>query len=230
MVKWKQKDIAKNLDVNIHKVYRMAKEYNLTMALNPIFEINEIQHQILVSGKIGDGNYKKNGSNYYYRETHSVKEREYLLWKYNQMDNMTTGKTYHHEKRKETQNEQISFQTRNSSVFSKYAKMSNADAIKEINELGLALLALDDGWCRRYTHSFGFAISLGGLNIEEQHLVQQKYEKELNIQCKLRFSKKITNNYISFNCHEAPNLFKVILKYLPKDMDVIQNKFQEFAR
>lgn len=227
--KIKAKDIATELNISINKVYKMAQEYSLTTSLNPIFDLNDIQHQILVSGKIGDGNFKKNGSNYYYREVHSVKEKEYLLWKYNQMGSTTTGKTYNHKRRKETQNDQISFQTRNSSVFTKYAEMTNSEAIGNMNELGLVLLALDDGWCRRYTNSFGFAISVGGLNEDEQILLREKYESELQIQCKLHSRKSVTNNYISINSKESSKLLQSILKYFSKDTDIIQNKFQQFV-
>ena len=209
-------------------MYNTAKKHGLGNSLNPIFNIKDVQHQILVSGKIGDGNFKKNGINYYYRETHSIKEKEYLLWKYNQMKNITTKKTYHHPKRNENQNDQISFQTRNSPTFEKYAKMSNKEAIDEMDELGFILLVLDDGWCRRYTNSFGYAISVAGITHKEQMQLLDKIQNVFKINCKMLGLEKENNGYIAINSKEAPKILHMILKYFPKDMDIIKNKFQHF--
>ena len=65
--KMKAKDIAIEIGRTIEGVYRIARKYGLTQPQNIEVEINEVQHQILVSGAIGDGRFKKNGKyNYYY--------------------------------------------------------------------------------------------------------------------------------------------------------------------
>ena len=62
----------------------MRKRYKLTDKQNPIFHLNSLQEQIILGGKLGDGNFKPNGKkNYYYRESHASDEYEYLLWKMN---------------------------------------------------------------------------------------------------------------------------------------------------
>lgn len=56
----------------------------MTDKQNPVFILNDLQEQILLSGKLGDGNFKKNGlKNYYYRENHAEDEKQYLEWKMN---------------------------------------------------------------------------------------------------------------------------------------------------
>ena len=44
------------------------------------YDISGEKEQIILSGILGDGNLKKNGkTNYYYRESHSILEEEYLI-------------------------------------------------------------------------------------------------------------------------------------------------------
>lgn len=224
--KMKAKEIAGHLDISIHRVYNLAKKHKLTKTLNPTFEISPLQEQILISGKIGDGNFKKNGSNYYYRETHAITEKDYLLWKYNQLLNLTTQRTYNSEARGVNQNPQIGFQTRNSPSFTKYVEMSKLECINHLDKLGLILLALDDGWCKRYTHSFGYYISIANLDEEEAEALISRFKTEFSIECSLIPS---SGGAISIKRKESPKLLKGILEHLPKDMDIIQRKFKEFA-
>lgn len=225
--KTKAQNIADHLGISIHRVYNLAKKHNLTRKLNPVFDLSEVQEQIMLSGKLGDGNFKKNGSNYYYRETHSVRESDYLIWKYEQMKDTTTGKTYHHDRRAETQTDQISFQTRNSPSFAKYVEMSVVDTIEQLNELGIVLWCLDDGWCRIYAHSFGYMISVASFTDSEALTMVSRLEDVLNISSTYL---KSGGGVISINYKESPKLLSAILRNLPSDMDILNNKFKHFVK
>lgn len=225
--KIKAKEIAEHLNISIHRVYNIARKYKLGNELNSIFNLNETQKQILISGKIGDGSFKKNGSNYYYRECHAITEREYLLWKYEQLYETTTKRIYNIKAREHNHNNQVLFQTRNSPSFEKYATMSKLEGIMKLDELGLILLCLDDGWCKRYTHSFGYYISIASFNSDEIKTLIFKFDEIMSIKCKYIPS---SGGTISIQYRESPKLLEGILKYLPKDMDIIQGKFREFVK
>ena len=128
--KLKAREIATLLNVSINDIYKYWKKSGVSKQLNPTFDITERQRQILLGGIIGDGSFKKNGSNYYYRECHATPEAEYLMWKFNELRNMTTGKIYNIPRRGINQNLQVSFQTVNSPTFNPYALMSIDDVIE----------------------------------------------------------------------------------------------------
>lgn len=52
-------EIANIVGVTLHQVYEVRKRYNLTNKQNQIFVFNDLQKQILLGGKLGDGNFKK---------------------------------------------------------------------------------------------------------------------------------------------------------------------------
>ena len=68
--------------VTLNQVYDLRRKLNITQKQNPQFELNDIQIQLLLGGKLGDGNFKPNGKlGCYYRESHAEDELEYLTWK-----------------------------------------------------------------------------------------------------------------------------------------------------
>ena len=92
--KMKAQDIADLVGVTYYQVHEVFKRNNLTDKQNPIFHLTELQEQILLGGKLGDGNYKSNGkNNYYYRENHAEDDLGYLTWKMNTLgeDIITSG-------------------------------------------------------------------------------------------------------------------------------------------
>lgn len=220
------KEISEHLGISVSYITEIKRKNNLPS--KKIYSINEIQHQILISGKLGDGSYKKNGLHaFYYRETHSVAEEEYLLWKYNSLGELTKGNKINFSKRRnENQFDQKNFNTKTTKQLIEYANMSNSECIEQLNDLGLILYILDDGW--RHIHRLGFespyniCLAVHALSEEEKELLLDKFESELgvsgNIICKDR-------NTISFNkdCNDV--FIGVLEKYGLRDLDVSIKKF-----
>lgn len=52
-------EIARELGLKTHQVYKAAYFFELGSDLNPEFEISDIQDQIILGGILGDGNFKR---------------------------------------------------------------------------------------------------------------------------------------------------------------------------
>lgn len=135
-------DIANALDISINRVYNICRYLELKhINLQVLFTFD--QDQLILAGILGDGSIKKNGKNSYYRETHAIKEAEYVKWKYEILKDMCSQKgLYITDKR----DDQIGFHTITSKSFNYYKNLDKKDVISQLTELGLLVYLLDDGW------------------------------------------------------------------------------------
>ena len=84
--KVKAKVLAEKYNITLSQVYDVGRRNGLTRKNNPIFTFSEISNQIILSGILGDGRLKRNGKkNYYYSECHALGEKEYCVWKHEQL-------------------------------------------------------------------------------------------------------------------------------------------------
>ena len=225
-------EISKIVGVTINQVYELKQKLGLSTRQNPTFVFNQIQNQILLSGKIGDGNYKQNGSTgCFYRESHAMNQYEYLNWKANSFGNEILAKRGIYEintRYAGTYNKQrlFGFSTKTSSSFNYYKELDTCDVISKLDKTGLMLLIMDDGWLNLPSDrlNFGdghFCLSHGKLSCKEVALLCEKY-----VNCGFTTAHIIKNNDISFYSSENHNLYEATTSFIPKDIDIIKTKFR----
>lgn len=213
--------ISKTLNISIHSIYSIKNKYGFTQQQNKTFEINDIQNQILLSGRLGDGYFKKNGRyNYSYTESHSEKEIQYLQWKCDILGDMITKNgIVPIPKKGFNVNTMYEFRTITSPSFIKYAEQSLCETIEKLNEYGLLLYMLDDGWFS----SDSFYISRGVLNNKESDLVVDMFKK-------YGFD-NVNNNNKRMDIHIPKSnydyCFNTITKIISPNTDIIKNKFKK---
>lgn len=224
-------EIARTSIATYNQINEIKKKYGLTQKQNLQFDFNSVQEQILISGKLGDGNYKKNGQfGYFYRESHAEHEYEYLLWKSQILGEDIINKSDIYNIKnggysKGLDKNYFGFSTKTSRSFAKYANMSKKEAISKLNLFGLILFILDDGWKVRETKTgVKLCISSGELNNEELDLIINKF-KEFGICNVIKIGKR---KDLSIPTKYSAILFEHITKYIPKDTDIIQKKFSFF--
>lgn len=184
-------EIAKMLNLNYNQVTDVYRRYNMTNKIEPIFKPNAIQHQIIISGILGDGNIKQNGKNCYYRENHRPDQLEYLKWKHECMKPMTRDSMLYY-----VANSRVplwEFCTITSPTFNYYKSLSYFDIISMLDLNGIFLFIMDDGWFSNCSKLGNFVVSGGDkpLDIVEylcksfnlhglygSHIVYQNKEKE----------------------------------------------------
>lgn len=225
-------EISKIVGVTTNQVYELKQKLGLSIKQNPTFVFNAIQNQILLSGKIGDGNYKQNGNiGCFYRESHAMNQYEYLSWKANSFGNKILSKRGIYEINTGyvgTYNKQrlFGFSTKTSSSFNYYKELCVCDVINNLDVMGLMLLLMDDGWLNIPSDSinFGsghFCLSHGKLSIKEIELLCDRY-----INCGFTTAHILKNNDVSFCSSENNNLYEATTSFIPKDIDIIKTKFR----
>ena len=219
------KQIAEALNISTSYVNTLKRKNNIASKIS--YEINEIQNQIILSGLLGDGNLKKNGKyNYYYRECHSIKESDYLHWKFEQLKPLTNNCSItYQEPRRPTQNPQETFNTKTLKELIPYSKMSKSEIILNLNELGLLLYILDDGWKHEHNtkiSSYNICLAVHSLSIEENALLKKQYKNILGIESNLICSDL---NTLSFPKTENEKFIEIINKYKMSELDVVIKKF-----
>lgn len=220
-------EIAKMYGVNNGIIYDLRRRLKLTTKQNPVFEISSLQNQILLGGKLGDGNFKPNGlHNYYYRENHAEDELEYLKWKMNELGEMINKQgLYKIKKAGYNVQQPYGFSTITSPSFIRYAKMSIKETISEIDLRGLIIFMLDDGWFSDHSKVGNFCITGGILNREELEMVCNKFS-EYGIKDVHIVGKKRTDLTIP-SCNND-RLYEAATSFIPKDIDIIKKKFKTY--
>lgn len=232
-------EISKMLNINLNKIYSLRQKLGLTQKQNPQFVLNDLQKQILFSGRLGDGNFKKNGeTGCYYRESHAENELEYLKWKAEQLgSDIISQKGVHPIKKRE--NPHISkdkiilelqqpyiFSTKTSSVFNYYKDISLSEVIVNLDYRGIILYLLDDGWFNgggvqnRYGKGH-FCISRGVLTNEEANLFCEQC-----IKYDLTSIHIVSRGDFAFSQSDNELLFSYVKSFLPLTLDIIQKKFR----
>ena len=222
-------DIAKMYGVKNEIIYDLRRRLKLTTKQNPIFNISPIQHQIFLGGKLGDGNFKSNGKhNYYYRENHAEDEIEYLKWKMNMLGDMINNQGLFKIKKAGFNVQQpYGFSTKTSPSLIKYAEMSIAETIQEIDIYGLIIFMLDDGWFSSHSKVGNFCISGGILNREELQMICDKFAEYDITDVHIVGNKRLDLTIPSIN---NKKLFNTAISFIPEETDIIQKKFYKFVQ
>ena len=199
--------------------YKLSKKstYKTTIILSPL------QRQLLLGGKLGDGNFKINGRQYYYREKHAEDELGYLQWKSLVFHNILAKRGIYPVKMNlSNQQQAYEFSTITSASFTPYAKMSYMEAISEMDLFGLLVFMLDDGWYSPHSKKGNFIISGGLLTIEELNSICSQFDKNgikgVHVIGHKRYD-------LSIPAENNKKLYKMASYLIPKNTDIMRKKF-----
>ena len=224
--KCKAKILAEKYDVTLSQVYDVGKRNGLTKKCNPIFNFSETSRQIILSGILGDGRLKKNGKkNYYYSECHALGEKEYCIWKHEQLikDDISVPTMLYGKNLNNEHNDAIEFCTRTSPSLIPYANMSKLEIIEQLNELGLLLYLLDDGWISKHSKLGNFVLCTYLLTVEERLAVTNKYNTLLGTHGHDIGHKRVDT---AFSSDDNFIFFNIAKEYIPLETDIVQKKFE----
>ena len=191
------------------------------MTINPSYDIINLREQVFLGGRLGDGNFKKNGLyNYTYRESHAEDELGYLKWKMNVLDNMISNQGLHQIKKKGWNIQQgYEICTKTTSSLIKYATMPIEDVVLNLDYRGLIIFLFDDGW-----NSNGhFMISSGSLSEPQLDLIINQFDKYGIDDVKLTGIKR---KDISIPRKHTQTIYNMATSFIPKDTDIIIKKFK----
>lgn len=192
--------------------------------MNNFITLSQDAKQIVYGSLLGDASLRQKNNRIQFLQ--SIKQKEYLLWKYSFFNEEDVSNLYEYKYKKQNW-ENISFCLKNpnkkydtfykkirKNIYDKNnVKRINEEYLKELTPLGLAVWWMDDGCLsihkgNRYgklcTHCFTY----------EEHLIIQKYfiEKwDIHIDIKLEKNKYY---FCRFNVENLKKLISIIYKYV----------------
>ena len=168
--------------------------------------LTEKEDAIIVGSILGDGCLEHNGSHVRIRFEHGISQKEYLLWKYEQLKNIVAGppmKVHAFHRKNQKFYDSLRFYTRSNEAFEKYSETFYKDKRKIIpkniselltHPLSLAVWFMDDGYKRNDCNAL--RLSTDSFNKNEQEILSDILNRNFNISNKLHKKGKTWNIYI----------------------------------
>lgn len=197
-----------------HLDARSFKEYK---------HLNDLQKQIIMFGRLGDGHIDNREDKPLYIESHAENQKDYIFWKWSILKDLCAQPpVYYPPKVKyfgdKGYNCQASYRlcTRIINDLKNIRAMSRSEILSQINELGFAIHMLDDGYRSK---------SYWELCLAEW--AEEEVDQYLNI-CNEKFGitgkRRADKRYISFNSEDSKKIDEIILNVVPNNLDIIKYK------
>ncbi len=181
------------------------------------------EEQILLGSILGDGCiYKNKNNNYKYSESHSLKQKEYVLWKNRFLKfNIHTYNDYNSFSKNI---EKIYISKGDTKRFSKFyelfypngKKVVTKEIINMLESLGLAVWHMDDG---SYDYNNNrINIYSNGFSLKENIILQGWFKEKFNIKCKILIHNQNKKYNLRFNRTNSNKLIQVIKPHIISSM------------
>lgn len=186
-------------------------------------KLTDLQKQVIMFGKLGDGHIDKREDQPMYIESHAENQKDYLFWKWSILKDLCHhDPVYYPSKFKEFSGKlydvQASYRlnTRIIDDLKSIRSMDIKDIIIQLNEFGLSLHMLDDGF---RGHS-NWQLCMADYSQEEIDLYIKICKEKFGL-----FAKQLKDNrYIQFDAESSRNIDKIILDNIPNDLDIVKYK------
>lgn len=186
-------------------------------------KLNDMQRQIIMFGKLGDGHIDRRENQPMYIEVHANDQKDYLFWKWSILKDICNHEPVYYPNNNQFFNGAeyevqpvYRLNTRIVDDLKSIRNMSKSEIILQLNELGLSLHLLDDAHRSRSS----WVLCLAGYTEEEINLYIKICKDRFNLDSKV--SKN--NKYIKFTADSSRLIDAMILKHIPNELDVVQKK------
>lgn len=120
------------------------------------------------------------------------------------------------------------FTTKTTPTLIKYMSYSKTEAIRELDELGLLIHLLDDGWLRVSSKVSGnFYITTYTWNEEERLNLINQWKEVVGVNFKEVGIKRVN---ISVGKDDSAKIYEMAKKHIPMDLDICKKKFRVFTQ
>lgn len=188
-----------------------------------IKKLSDKQKELVRFSLLGDGCI---ASNNIFIVSHSIKQKDYLFWKYSLLKDLCNQEPTYYESQKKIMNgkETVSAPCYrfNTKIIDELEEIRNepvSSLISSLNSFGLSIWLLDDGYRGPY-----WELCVASYTEDEKKLILSKlFEMGFS-------SAHLTNynpRYLRFNAEDSRELDKVILTEIPNDLDIIKYKIIE---
>jgi hypothetical protein len=186
--------------------------------------MDEQTKQVIFGSVLGDGSIGKNKSKFYYQEAHSVKQKEYILWKSNILKKnfkISVSQPYKTNKNKDYKAiRMISgvaeiFTKLHSTFYKEGRKVLKRKVLNQLKPLGLAVWYCDDG---SYSYRNRHAKIATMCFSYKEHIEIQKYFYEVWKVNSMIYKEKNDQYIIRFSAEGTRRFISIIENFIPRCM------------
>lgn len=219
------KEMADEAGVKVRTIQKWCSDIHRLneFTLKDMLRLTPEQRQIIIWGTLGDGHIDRREDVPLYIESHAENQKDYLFWKYDKLKNlcnkppryiepcvkMFKGKSYMIQGA-------YRFQTKIITELKQIRNMTKIEKIDTIDNLGLCLLILDDG----YRDKSAWELCVASFTNDEKQYLQKKCMEVLGLQSKIMTD----DRYIRFPSEDSKLIDKMMFELFGKEMDIIQYK------
>jgi hypothetical protein len=201
---------------------KKIKEFQNKISENPLLILTQEQHDLIIGSGMGDANIRnRNNKNCSFRVAHSKKQKNYLLWKYKQLEEFCSRKPRISKRKFKTHTtETLNIGTQTHPVFNFYynlfykngKKIITKELLDKINERSLAIWICDDGsFCKRLRY---IVLCTNSFSLKEHKLIKNFFREKWNLNPTIGFRDN-KYYYIRFKVDDTKKLIELIKNYIP---------------
>lgn len=190
-------------------------------------KLTETQYQLIMFGLLGDGHIDKRKDQPMYIESHAENQKDYLYWKYNILKDLCKKEpTYKPPCTTMIMGKMCDIQGQhrlNTKIIDELKQiriMKRKDIILELNEFGLSLHVLDDGY---RSHS-NWELCLAEYTQKEIDLYIGICKERFELNC---YQSNSDGRYIKFDAISSRIIDEIILRNIPNELDIVKYKITE---
>ena len=211
-------------DTSPKKLLNLVRSWKLDLEKNPKLLLSDLEHDLVIGSLLGDASIRKRDRNSCFRVSHSVKQRDYLKWKKDILENFDFSEF---SQKKRVINgrdvEMISLATKTHSVFNYYRnlfygsgkKKVSREILNELNPRSLAVWICDDG---SFSQTQGYIILCTySFSLEEHELMKKFFEEKFGLSPTIGF-RDGKYYYLRFKKEDSRKLVGIIRPYVPSCM------------
>ncbi len=208
-------------NLSYKKLIKELLNWKINLEKNPLLLISQEQHDLIIGSTMGDANIRNRGKNCLFRVGHSRKQKKYLEWKYNIL-NEFIFREYNLSIRKfeNYKVETFNFETFCHPIFNFYYKLfykkNNKKITKtilnQLNERSLAIWICDDGsYCNKQGN---ITLCTNSFSLEEHKLIKNYFNKKWKLDPTIGFRDK-KYYYLRFKKDDSIKLISIIKNFIP---------------
>jgi hypothetical protein len=186
-------------------------------------KLNDLQKQIVMFGRLGDGHIDRREDQPMYIEVHAENQKDYLFWKWSILKDICNHEPVYYPNNNKYFNGSLyqvqptyRLDTRTVYDLKPIRAMTRCEIITQLNELGICLHLLDDGNRNRSN----WQLCVAEYTQEEKDLYIDVCKNKFGLEAKLMKD----DRYMQFTADSSRQTDSMILNNIPNDLDIVHQK------
>ncbi len=211
-------------NTSFRKLIDLVKKWNKEIEKDPFLIITQKEHDLIIGSLLGDSSIRQRDRNSCFRVSHSIKQKDYINWKYEILKNFVFSEFYQRKRiLNKRQIHMINLATRTHFVFNYYrnlfyknnVKVISKDILNHLNPRSLAIWVCDDG---SFSKTQGYIIlCTNSFNLKQHKLIKEFFNKNFGLDPTIGYRDK-KYYYLRFKKEDSKKLIKMIKPFIPNCM------------